>query len=169
MSIQTYRYRIMLPLLTIRRFHRRVPVSTTRLPAKVANTARPTKGDRGAHMIRNHPAVTQRLVTLASAAGSSSVSQYAADLLAVRVGLPEHVRKLDSDTEHRKPTGRPAGRLTPPHHDSAASPGLGTARTTNRPKWFRPWPTGVLCRWHRCRTCRTGLPVVAECLEFVPG
>lgn len=93
--------------------HRRVPVSTRRLPAKVANMARPSKGDRGAHMIRNHPAVTQRLVTLASAAGSSSVSQYAADVLAVRVGLPEHVRERDSDTDHRKPTvGRPAGRLS---------------------------------------------------------
>lgn len=57
--------------------------------------ARPSKGDRGAHMVKMHPAVTQRLVTKAEAAGSSSVSQYVADALALYIGLPEHVRELN--------------------------------------------------------------------------
>lgn len=57
--------------------------------------ARPSKGDRGAHMVKNHPAVTQRLIAKAEEAGSSSVSQYIADVLALYVGLPEHVRELN--------------------------------------------------------------------------
>lgn len=57
--------------------------------------ARPSKGDRAAHMVRNHPAVTQRLVEKAAEAGSSSVSQYVADVLALYVSLPEFVRELN--------------------------------------------------------------------------
>lgn len=57
--------------------------------------ARPSKGDRAAHMVKTHPAVTQRLVEKAADAGASSVSQYIADVLALHVGLPEHVRELD--------------------------------------------------------------------------
>ena len=57
--------------------------------------ARPSKGDRTAHMLKSHPAVNERLVERASAAGASSVSQYAADVLALYVGLPEHVRELN--------------------------------------------------------------------------
>lgn len=57
--------------------------------------ARPSKGDRGAHMVKIHPAVTQCLVEKAEGEGSSSVSQYIADVLALYVGLPEHVRELN--------------------------------------------------------------------------
>ncbi|OBF24961.1 hypothetical protein A5725_06120 [Mycobacterium kubicae] len=57
--------------------------------------ARPSKGDRAAHMVKTHPAVTQRLVDKASEAGASSVSQYVADVLALYVGLPQHVRELN--------------------------------------------------------------------------
>jgi hypothetical protein len=57
--------------------------------------ARPSKGDRAAHMVRTHPAVTQRLVEKAAAAGTSSVSQYIADVLALHARLPEHVRELN--------------------------------------------------------------------------
>lgn len=57
--------------------------------------ARPSKGDRAAHMVKIHPAVTQRLVERAEGAGSSSVSQYIADVLALYVGMPEHVRELN--------------------------------------------------------------------------
>lgn len=58
--------------------------------------ARPSKGDRAAHMVKTHPAVTQRLVEKAAAAGSSTVTQYVADVLALYVGLPEHVRELNN-------------------------------------------------------------------------
>ncbi len=58
--------------------------------------ARPSKGDRAAHMVKTHPAVTQRLVEKAAAAGSSTVTQYVADVLALYVGLPEYVRELNS-------------------------------------------------------------------------
>lgn len=57
--------------------------------------APPSKGDRGAHMVKNHPAVTQRLIAMAEEAGSSSMSQYIADVLALYVGLPEHVREFN--------------------------------------------------------------------------
>lgn len=57
--------------------------------------ARPSKGDRGAHMVKNHPLVTQRLIVKAEEAASSSVSQYVADVLALHVGLPEHVVELN--------------------------------------------------------------------------
>ncbi|ETA90029.1 hypothetical protein O983_26190 [Mycobacterium avium 09-5983] len=61
----------------------------------MALMAPPSKGDRGAHMVKNHPAVTQRLIAMAEEAGSSSMSQYIADVLALYVGLPEHVRELN--------------------------------------------------------------------------
>jgi len=57
---------------------------------------RPSKGDRAAHMVKTHPAVTQRLVEKAAAAGTSSVTQYVADVLALYAGLPQHVRELNS-------------------------------------------------------------------------
>lgn len=57
--------------------------------------APPSKGDRVGHMVKNHPAVTQRLIAMAEEAGSSSMSQYIADVLALYVGLPEHVRELN--------------------------------------------------------------------------
>jgi hypothetical protein len=46
-------------------------------------------------MVKSHPAVTQRLVEKAAEAGVSSVSQYVADVLALYVGLPQHVRELN--------------------------------------------------------------------------
>jgi hypothetical protein len=57
--------------------------------------ARPSKGDRAYHMVRFHPVVLQRLVETAAESGASSVSQYGADVLALYVGLPEHVRELN--------------------------------------------------------------------------
>jgi len=57
--------------------------------------ARPSKGDRVIHMVKFHPAVLERLVKQAANAGVSSVSQYGADVLALHVGLPEHVRELN--------------------------------------------------------------------------
>lgn len=60
--------------------------------------ARPSKGDRAAHMVKTHPAVTQRLVEKAAAAGSSSATQYVADVLALYAGLPQHVRELNSSS-----------------------------------------------------------------------
>ena len=57
--------------------------------------ARPSKGDRAYHMVRFHPVVLQRLVEKAAESGASSVSQYGADVLALYVGLPEHVRELN--------------------------------------------------------------------------
>ena len=56
---------------------------------------RPSKGDRGAHMVRTHPDVAKLLVEKVSAAGVSSVSQYVADILAIHVGLSACVRELD--------------------------------------------------------------------------
>jgi hypothetical protein len=57
--------------------------------------ARPSKGDRGAYMVKMHQDVLPRLVRKASKAGASSVSQYAADVLALDVGLPEYVVELN--------------------------------------------------------------------------
>ena len=59
---------------------------------------RPSKGERGAHMVKLHQAVTQRLVRKARKAGASSVSQYTADVLALHVGLPEYVVELNQTT-----------------------------------------------------------------------
>jgi hypothetical protein len=56
---------------------------------------RPSKGDRGAHMVKTHPDVAKLLVEKVSAAGVSSVSQYIADVLAIHVDLPAHVRELN--------------------------------------------------------------------------
>lgn len=66
--------------------------------------ARPSKGDRAYHMVRFHPVVLQRLVETAAESGASSVSQYGADVLALYVGLPEHVRELNQ--EPMVPTAR---------------------------------------------------------------
>lgn len=61
--------------------------------------ARPSKGDRAAHMVKKtHPAVTQRLVEKAAAAGSSSVTQYVADVLALYAEMPQHVRELNNQS-----------------------------------------------------------------------
>ncbi|MBN7374597.1 hypothetical protein I3U62_25900 [Mycobacteroides abscessus subsp. abscessus] len=60
--------------------------------------ARPSKGDRAAHMVKTHPAVTQRLVEKAAAAGSSSVTQYVADVLALYAEMPQHVRELNNQS-----------------------------------------------------------------------
>ncbi|MCH9728965.1 MAG: hypothetical protein K0U84_04670 [Actinomycetia bacterium] len=60
--------------------------------------ARPSKGDRAAHMVKVHPAVIPRLVEKAAAAGSSSVTQYVADVLALHARLPQHVRELNSQS-----------------------------------------------------------------------
>lgn len=57
--------------------------------------ARPSKGDRAAHMVKADPAVTRRLVRKAANAGVSSASQYIADVLALHVGLPDHVLELN--------------------------------------------------------------------------
>ena len=45
--------------------------------------ARPSKGDRGAHMVKTHEDVARLLVDRVAASGVSSVSQYVADLLAI--------------------------------------------------------------------------------------
>jgi hypothetical protein len=47
-------------------------------------------------MVKVHPDVTQRLVEKAGAAGSSTLTQYVADVLALYVGLPQHVRELNA-------------------------------------------------------------------------
>ncbi len=73
-------------------------VSKTGFDARVCSMARPSKGDRAAHMVKTHPAVTQRLVEKAAAAGSSSATQYVADVLALYAGLPQHVRELNSSS-----------------------------------------------------------------------
>lgn len=57
--------------------------------------ARPSKGDRTYHMVKFHPVVLQRLAEKAADAGASSISQYGADVLAIYVGLPQHVRELN--------------------------------------------------------------------------
>ena len=57
--------------------------------------ARPSKGPRGAHMCLPHPEVSRKLDELVANSAVSSVSQYVADVLALHVGLPEHVRELD--------------------------------------------------------------------------
>ena len=57
--------------------------------------ARPSKGDRGAHMVKTHDDVARLLVEEVAASGVSSVSQYVADLLAIHVGLPALVRELN--------------------------------------------------------------------------
>jgi hypothetical protein len=67
---------------------------------------RPSKGDRGAHMVKLHQAVTQRLVRKARRAGASSVSQYTADVLALHVDLPEHVVELNQTTIAAAPSSR---------------------------------------------------------------
>lgn len=46
-------------------------------------------------MVKTHPDVTARLVEKVGQAGVSSVSQYVADVLALHVDLPEHVRELN--------------------------------------------------------------------------
>lgn len=74
---------------------RRVTVSKTLLSDRVVDMARPSKGDRATHMVKLHPAVTERLAEKASETGVSSVSQYAADVLALSVGLPQYVRELN--------------------------------------------------------------------------
>lgn len=56
---------------------------------------RPSKGERGAHMVKMHQDVTRRLVRKARRAGASSVSQYTADVLAAHVGLPEYIVELN--------------------------------------------------------------------------
>lgn len=76
---------------------------------------RPSKGLRGAHMVKMHPAVVARLVEKAATAGASSVSQYAADVLALHVGLPGCVVELNQPalvaTPVREPRGDSRGRL----------------------------------------------------------
>jgi len=57
--------------------------------------ARPSKGDRGAHMVKARDGVAPLLVDKVAASGVSSVSQYVADLLAIHVGLPALVRELN--------------------------------------------------------------------------
>jgi predicted HicB family RNase H-like nuclease len=75
--------------------HRRVARFQNPSTDRVGNMARPSKGDRAAHMVKTHPAVTQRIVEMASEASASSVMQYVADVLALYVGLPQHVRELN--------------------------------------------------------------------------
>lgn len=57
--------------------------------------ARPSKGARAYHMVKLHPEVLSRLAEKTAEAGVSSVSQYGADVLALYVGMPEHVRELN--------------------------------------------------------------------------
>ena len=59
---------------------------------------RPSKGDPGAHMVKLHQDITQRLARSARKAGASSASQYTADVLALYVGLPEGVVELNRTT-----------------------------------------------------------------------
>lgn len=72
---------------------------------------RPNKGARAYHMVKFHPDVLRRLAERAAAAGVSSLSQFGADVLALHVGMPEHVRELNqtsmdidtsTDTQTRK-------------------------------------------------------------------
>lgn len=85
--------------------------------------ARPSKGDRAAHMVKADPAVTRRLVRKAANAGVSSASQYIADVLALHVGLPDHVLELNQMaivTKRKLPQlkGDPWGRImVRPHRD----------------------------------------------------
>jgi hypothetical protein len=60
-----------------------------------SSVARPSKGDRGAHMVKTRDGVAPLLVDKVAASGVSSVSQYVADLLAIHVGLPALVRELN--------------------------------------------------------------------------
>ena len=46
-------------------------------------------------MVRPHSDVSQEIRRRRAESGVSSVSQYIADLLALHVGMPEHVRELD--------------------------------------------------------------------------
>ena len=77
---------------------RRVAVTVTTHPGRVRRMARPSKGPRGAHMCLPHPAVSRKLDELVAKSAVSSVSQYVADVLALHVGLPEHVRELNRQT-----------------------------------------------------------------------
>jgi hypothetical protein len=60
-----------------------------------SSVARPSKGDRGAHMVKTRDGVAPLLVDKVAASGVSSVSQYVADLLAIHVGLAALVRELN--------------------------------------------------------------------------
>lgn len=60
-----------------------------------ACVARPSKGDRGAHMVKPRDGIAQLLVDIVAESRVSSVSQYVADLLAIHVGLPALVRELN--------------------------------------------------------------------------
>ena len=77
---------------------RRVEVTVTAHPGRVRRMARPSKGPRGAHMCLPHRDVSRKLDELVAKSAVSSVSQYVADVLALHVGLPEHVRELDRQT-----------------------------------------------------------------------
>lgn len=77
---------------------RRVEVTVTAHPGRVRLMARPSKGPRGAHMCLPHRDVSRKLDELVAKSAVSSVSQYVADVLALHVGLPEHVRELDRQT-----------------------------------------------------------------------
>lgn len=66
-----------------------------RFPDILRCVARPSKGDRAAYMVRARDGLALQLAERVAATGVSSLSQYAADLLAIHVGLPDLVRELN--------------------------------------------------------------------------
>lgn len=100
-------------------------------------------------LVKTHPQVIQRLVEKVAEAGVSSVSQYVADVLAIHVGLPQHVRELN-----QAPLTRAGARkiqplrgdriMIPPttrfHSGSRGGPPMpGSSRTAGRPTSPTSW------------------------------